>query len=75
VNRPRGPGAARDLAQELLEELDHGVAADGVCLDVQKQSPVRVMALMAERWSRVSGTRSVGVWPLGAYVRTTPGSK
>ncbi len=37
--------------------------------------PSGVTALMADRWSRVSGARKTGVCPRGASVRATNGSR
>jgi hypothetical protein len=33
------------------------------------------MALSAERWSRFHHSRTMGVWPTGASVRTTLGKR
>jgi hypothetical protein len=41
----------------------------------RRRRPSDVIALIAERWSRVSGTRRTGVWPAGAYVRAAAGSR
>jgi hypothetical protein len=40
-----------------------------------KRRPSGVMALMAARWSRVSGVCSTGARPRGAYVRATKGNR
>jgi len=56
---------AGDVAQQVLQEAD----------DVgRSRRSSSVMPLMTERWSRVNGTRRIGVWPRGASVRTTAGS-
>ncbi len=50
----------RDVGGQLLQEP---------CLIYPLEGPVldpAVMPLITDRWSRLSGTRSTGVWPLGA---------
>jgi hypothetical protein len=64
-----------DLAQEHAQEADYTgstVEEERTCMNSR---PSRVMPLIAERWSRVKGTRRPGVCPRGAHVRTAIGNR
>lgn len=50
----------RDVGGQLLQEPCRIYPLEGPVLDPA------VMPLITDRWSRLSGTRSTGVWPLGA---------